>query len=66
MEEEEYWEEDELSQAPSPPGDSEVIGVVRSEIPWFTPEAPPPEEEDESDISVWRMVADALGERMEG
>jgi hypothetical protein len=30
------------------------------------PVASPPEEEDESDMSVWRMVADALGERMEG
>ena len=66
MEEEEYWDEEELLHAPPTPEDPEDRGLTLPQLPWCTPEVSPPEEEDESDMSVWRMVADALGERMEG
>jgi hypothetical protein len=65
MEEEEYWDEEELLATPPTP-DPEGSGPTLPQLPWCMPVAPPPEEEDESDMSVWRMVADALGERMEG
>jgi hypothetical protein len=64
-EEFEYWEDEELILPLPNRNEPETVESQQCRPPSVEIEISPQEEDDEEETSVWRLVADALGERMD-